>query len=66
MGDELEQSDQELPPKLLTDFKEAWLRIANKSNEFFDVRIPQSRLEEEDLRTYTARLLFLAKYFLKC
>ncbi|XP_059351801.1 uncharacterized protein LOC130690484 [Daphnia carinata] len=60
LGDELEQSDHELPPKLLTDFKEAWLRIANKSNEFFDVRIPQSRLEEEDLRTYTARLLFLA------
>jgi hypothetical protein len=63
LGDELESSETELSPKLLMDFKEAWLRIANKSNEFFDVRIPHSKQEEEDLRVYTARLLFLAKYF---
>ncbi|EFX82515.1 hypothetical protein DAPPUDRAFT_101084 [Daphnia pulex] len=60
LGDELESNETELSPKLLIDFKEAWLRIVNKSNEFFDFRIPQSKQEEEDLRIYTARLLFLS------
>jgi hypothetical protein len=61
LGDELESNETELSPKLLIDFKEAWLRIVNKSNEFFDFRVPQSKQEEEDLRIYTARLLFLSK-----
>jgi hypothetical protein len=62
LGDELESSETELLPKLLIDFKEAWLRIVNKSSAFFDFRVPQSKQEEEDLRIYTARLLFLSKY----
>ena len=64
LGDQLEMSETDLSPRLLLDFKDAWQRLANKSSEFFDVRIPHSKQEEEDLRIYTARLLFLSKYFI--
>jgi hypothetical protein len=64
LGDQLEMSETDLSPRLLLDFKDAWQRLANKSSEFFDVRIPHSKQEEEDLRIYTARLLFLSKYLI--
>ena len=64
LGDQLEMSETDLSPRLLLDFKDAWQRLANKSSEFFDVRITHSKQEEEDLRIYTARLLFLSKYLI--
>ena len=65
LGDQqLEMSGTDLSPRLLLDLKDAWQRLANKSSEFFDVRIPHSKQEEEDLRIYTARLLFLSKYLI--
>ena len=48
LGDQLEMSETDLSPRLLLDFKDAWQRLANKSSEFFDVRIPHSKQEEED------------------
>jgi pyridoxal/pyridoxine/pyridoxamine kinase len=58
VGEELTNSlatgNQELIQPLLTDFKQVWLHIINKSNEWHGD-------EPQDLRIYAAKILFLAK-----
>ena len=51
----LATGDQELIQNLLTEFKQVWFQITDKSSEWHGD-------ESQDLRIYTAKILFLAKY----
>ena len=63
LGDQqLEMSGTDLSPRLLLDLKDAWQRLANKSSEFFDVRITHSKQEEEDFTRLGC--FFLSKYLI--
>ncbi len=62
LGDQLEMSATDLSPRLLLDLKDAWQRLANKSSEFFYVRIPHSKQEEEDFTWLGC--FFLSKYLI--